>query len=249
MHKSLYGFDGPLAAPVPPLSPARHLAARALRQASRALARLARQIAMRRSLARARRVSIAALTECGVTLPHADGDRLVFRHCRFLGWQDTILVNRGRHYFADCSIEGSVDFIFGGAAAYFDRCRVHCLADGYITAASTPKDQPQGYVFADCTVTGDDGVKTYLGRPWREFARTVFLRTTMSAAVRAEGWHNWHKPAAERTTFYAEFGSTGPGANDAARVPWAKPLTAAAAAALTPAAVLGGADGWNPATP
>ena len=179
----------------------------------------------------------------------ADGDRLVFRHCRFLGWQDTILVNRGRHYFADCYIEGSVDFIFGGATAYFDRCRVHCRADGYITAASTPKDQPQGYVFADCTVTGDDGVKTYLGRPWREFARTVFLRTTMSAAVRAEGWHNWHKPAAERTTFYAEFGSTGPGANDAARVPWAKPLTVAAAAALTPAAVLGGADGWNPATP
>lgn len=179
----------------------------------------------------------------------ADGDRLEFRRCRFLGWQDTILVNRGRHYFKDCYIEGHVDFIFGAATVYFDRCHIHVLKDGYITAASTPKDEPHGYVFADCRITGADGVQTYLGRPWRAFARTVFLRTEMSAVVRPAGWHNWNKPEAERTTFYAEFGSTGPGANDAARVRWAKPLTAAAAAALTPQAVLAGADGWNPAAP
>ncbi len=177
----------------------------------------------------------------------ADGDRLEFRGIRFLGWQDTILVNRGRHYFADCYIEGHVDFIFGAATAYFDRCHIHVLADGYITAASTPKDQPHGYVFADCRITGADGVKAYLGRPWREFARTVFLRTEMSAAVRPEGWHNWNKPGAEQTTFYAEFGSIGPGASDATRVKWARPLTAAEAAALTPARVLAGSDGWNPA--
>jgi len=179
----------------------------------------------------------------------ADGDRLEFRHCRFLGWQDTILVNRGRHYFVDCYIEGHVDFIFGAATAYFDRCHIHVLRDGYITAASTPKDQPYGYVFADCKITGVDGVMTYLGRPWRDFARTVFLRTEMSSAVRPEGWHNWNKPQAEQTTFYAEFGSTGPGANDAARVKWAKSLTAGEAAALTPAKVLGGTDGWSPQFP
>lgn len=179
----------------------------------------------------------------------ADGDRLEFRGVRFLGWQDTILVNRGRHYFIDCYIEGSVDFIFGAATAYFDRCHLHVLADGYITAASTPKDQAHGYVFADCRITGADGVKTYLGRPWREFAQTVFLRTEMSATVRPEGWHNWNKPGAEQTAFYAEFASTGPGANNAARVKWAKPLTAAGAAALTAAAVLAGPDGWNPTQP
>jgi pectinesterase len=179
----------------------------------------------------------------------ADGDRLEFRGVRFLGWQDTILLNRGRQYFNDCYIEGSVDFIFGAATAYFDRCHLHVLADGYITAASTPKDQARGYVFADCRITGADGVKTYLGRPWREFAQTVFLRTEMSAAVRPEGWHNWNKPDAEQTAFYAEFGSTGPGANNAARVKWAKPLTAAGAAALTAAAVLAGPDGWNPTQP
>ncbi len=179
----------------------------------------------------------------------ADGDRLVFRHCRFLGWQDTILANRGRHYFEDCYIEGHVDFIFGAATAYFNRCDIRVKQDGYITAASTPKEQPFGFVFADCRISGPGGVKTYLGRPWRDFARTIFLRTAMSAAVRPEGWHNWSKPQAERTAFYAEYGSTGPGAGAATRVPWAHLLTAAEAAALTPAQVLGGADGWNPLNP
>jgi pectinesterase len=179
----------------------------------------------------------------------ADGDRLIFRGCRFLGWQDTILVNRGRHYFTDCYIEGHVDFIFGAATSYFERCHIHVLKNGYITAASTPKDQPYGYVFADCRITGVDGAQTYLGRPWRDFAKTVFLRTDMSAAVRPEGWHNWNKPQAEQTTFYSEFGSTGPGASPAARVAWAKPLTAEAAAELTPKKVLGGSDGWSPLIP
>lgn len=176
----------------------------------------------------------------------ADGDRLEFRRCRFLGWQDTILLNRGRHYFEDCYVEGHVDFIFGAATAWFERCRIHALRDGYLTAASTPQGQAHGFVFAHCRITAAEGVHTYLGRPWREFARTVFLHTEMSAAVRPEGWHNWNKPPAERTTFYAEFGSTGPGAAPTARVPWAHALTAEQAAALTPARVLGGGDGWNP---
>jgi len=179
----------------------------------------------------------------------ADGDQLVFRRCRFLGWQDTILTNRGRHYFEDCYIEGHVDFIFGAATVFFNRCHIHALRDGYLTAASTPKDQPYGYVFADCTITGAEGVKTYLGRPWREYARTIFLRTEMSGAVRPEGWHNWGKPGAEQTTFYAEYGSTGPGASDGTRVKWAKPLTSTEATALTPAQVLAGTDGWNPLNP
>ncbi len=175
-----------------------------------------------------------------------DGDRVVFRRCRFLGWQDTILVNRGRQYFSDCYIEGHVDFIFGAATAYFERCHIHCLKDGYITAASTPEGQPHGFVFADCRITGADGVKTYLGRPWRNFARTVFLRTDMSGVVRAEGWHNWNKPEAEKTVRYAEFASTGPGGAPAARVPWARQLTEAEAAALNPEQVLAGNDHWNP---
>jgi pectinesterase len=179
----------------------------------------------------------------------ADGDRLTFLNCRFLGWQDTLLLNRGRHYFADCRIEGHVDFIFGAATAYFERCEIHILRDGYITAASTPKDQPYGFVFADCKITGEAGAKTYLGRPWREFAKTVFIRTQMSDVVRPEGWHNWNKPGSETTTFYAEFDSSGVGAQPANRVTWAKPLSAEQAAKFTAPTVLAGSDGWNPTKP
>ena len=118
-----------------------------------------------------------------------DGDRVIFRRCRFLGFQDTVLVNRGRHYFVDSYIEGSVDFIFGAATAYFDRCRIHVLRDGYITAASTAEDVRHGFVFRDSKITGEPGVKAYLGRPWRSHAKTVFLGAEMSATVRPEGWH------------------------------------------------------------
>ena len=142
-----------------------------------------------------------------------DGDRATFRKCRFLGWQDTILANRGRHYFEDCYIAGHVDFIFGGATVFFERCHIHCLRNGYITAASTPIEQPFGFVFSHCKITGETPeVKTYLGRPWRAFAGTIFLNTEMSDVVRPVGWHNWDKPDREKTSRYAEFKSTGPGA-------------------------------------
>lgn len=175
-----------------------------------------------------------------------DGDRAVFRRCRFLGWQDTILVNRGRHYFEDCYISGHVDFIFGGATVWFERCHIHCLRDGYITAASTPQEHAFGFVFAHCKITAEPEVKTYLGRPWRPYAGTLFFYTDMSAVVRPEGWHNWDKPEREQTVRYAEFRSTGAGAKPEARVKWSRQLTEAEASAITIAKVLGGQDAWNP---
>ncbi len=155
-----------------------------------------------------------------------DGDRAVFRNCRFLGWQDTILANRGRHYFEDCYIEGHVDFIFGGATCWFERCKIHCLRDGYITAASTPDTHKFGYVFNQCEITGAPGAKTFLGRPWRDFAATAFLNCKMSEVVRPEGWNNWGKVEKEKTTRYAEFNNTGPGAATDKRVKWPRQLTA-----------------------
>ena len=178
-----------------------------------------------------------------------DGDRVRFRNCRFLGWQDTILLNRGRHYFENCYIEGHVDFIFGAATAFFERCHIHCLKDGYITAASTPDNQPYGFVFSHCKITGASReVKTYLGRPWRAFSNVIYLDTEMAEVVRPEGWHNWNFPEREKTARYAEYGSTGPGANPRARVAWAHRLSNAEARAITPERVLAGTDGWNPKT-
>ncbi len=175
-----------------------------------------------------------------------DGDRVRFRNCRFLGWQDTILLNRGRQYFENCYITGHVDFIFGGATAFFERCHIHCLRDGYITAASTPDNQPFGFVFSHCKITGESTVKTYLGRPWRAFSNVIYLYTEMTSVVRPEGWHNWNFPEREKTVRYAEFGSTGAGANPRARVTWSRQLTEREARTITPEKVLSGTDGWNP---
>jgi pectinesterase len=176
-----------------------------------------------------------------------DGDRAAFRNCRFLGWQDTILLNRGRQYFENCTIDGHVDFIFGAATAWFEKCHIECLGDGYITAASTPADQPFGFVFANGTITGDKPeARTYLGRPWRMHASTIFLSTEMSEVVRPEGWNDWKKPETHQTARYAEFNSTGPGGNSTSRAGWVKQLTKAEAAAITQEKVLGGTDGWKP---
>lgn len=176
-----------------------------------------------------------------------DGDRCVFRNCRFLGWQDTMLLNRGRQYFEKCYVAGHVDFIFGGATSFFENCHIHCLRDGYITAASTPEDQPFGFVFSNCNLTGETPeVKTFLGRPWRMYAATLFMNTRMSEVVRPEGWHNWGKPDAEKTARYAEYHNTGVGTDMKKRVPWTRQLTAEEADSITAKTVLGGADHWNP---
>jgi pectinesterase len=183
---------------------------------------------------------------------YVTGDRAVFRRCRFLGWQDTLRADapRGeiaRQYFADCEIVGHVDFIYAAGTAVFDRCHIHCLADGYITAASTPQQTPFGYVFLDCHITAAPEVQhAYLGRPWRPFAAVAFLRTAIPAEIRPEGWNNWRNPTNETTARFAEYQSTGPGARPEARVKWARQLSDEEAKSYTTENVLRGADGWNP---
>ena len=129
------------------------------------------------------------------------GDRAVFRNCRFLGWQDTILLNRGRQYFDNCYIAGQTISLLSARRRRGSRnAKSIPLRDGYLTAASTPQDfQPFGFVFANCNITGGPGVKTYLGRPWRIYASTIFLNTDMSDVVRPEGWNDWSKPETPRT--------------------------------------------------
>jgi pectinesterase len=174
-----------------------------------------------------------------------DGDRAVFRRCRFLGWQDTILANRGRQYFEDCTIAGHVDFIFGGATSYFERCHIHCRGNGYVTAASTPEGQAYGFVFSHCDITGaTPQARAVLGRPWRIYARTAYLNTAMSEVIRPQGWENWGKPEAEKNACYAEYNNTGPGAKTESRPKWIKQLTSAEAEAYTADKVLAGSDNW-----
>ncbi len=173
---------------------------------------------------------------------HTEGDGLVFINCIFLGNQDTIYTGRkkGRHYFQNCYIEGTTDFIFGPSTAWFEECDIHCKRNSYITAASTPKDVEFGYIFNKCKVSVADGVTAmYLGRPWRGYAMTLFMNCDFPAEIRPEGWHNWGKVENESTTRYYEYKNTGAGASTSQRVSWAKVLTDKEAKKYTTKSVLG----------
>ena len=167
---------------------------------------------------------------------HVEGDRCVFRNCKFLGNQDTMFAagEGSRQYFKDCYIEGTTDFIFGAATALFENCTIFCKRESYITAASTPEYAKFGYVFMDCNIISDSTVnKVYLGRPWRPYAKTVFINCELDEAIRPEGWHNWRSPEREKSSFYAEYRNTGQGADITGRVPWSHQLTDAEAKEYT----------------
>ncbi len=179
-----------------------------------------------------------------------EADRCVFYNCRVRGNQDTLYTagSNSRQYFNTCYIEGTTDFIFGPATVLFDSCTIHSKSDSYITAASTPENKRFGYVFRNCNLTADTGVHhVYLGRPWRDFARVVFLNCAMGSHIRPEGWENWSGTARDKTAYYAEYGNTGPGAVRTNRVGWSHVLSKKEARKYTLEAILkldpGGEEG------
>ena len=186
-------------------------------------------------------------------------DKAVFKHCRFLGHQDTLFADYGRQYYVDSYIEGGVDFIFGNATAVFDHSEIHSNGPGYLTAQSrTSPKQSTGYVIIDSKVTsgiaqanaesGDHPKRDTisLGRPWRPYSRVVYINTELPVDVIPAGWNAWGHPSETPQAYYAEFRSTGPGANPAARVSWSHQLTAQQATQYRPRAFLAGRDHWNP---
>jgi PelA/Pel-15E family pectate lyase len=177
----------------------------------------------------------------------AEADRVVFKHCRFLGWQDTLYAKNGRQFYQVSYIEGHVDFIFGQAAAVFENCEIHSKGDGFIAAPMRfAADERSGFVFNKCRLTSENTkAGVFLGRPWRDYGRTVFLDTQMDAQIRPEGWDHW-LPEREKTAYFAEFQSKGPGANAANRVKWACQLTESEAGQFSTEAFLKGNDGWDP---
>lgn len=183
---------------------------------------------------------------------HTEGDKLMFINCRMLGNQDTVFTgtNGARLYFFDCYIEGTTDFIFGPATAIFEGCEIHSKKNSYITAASTPEDIKFGYVFRNCILTAAPGInKVYLGRPWRNYAATVFMNCVLGNHIRGEGWHNWSKPEREGTSRYAEYCNMGVGAETVKRVKWSKQLNNDEASQYTTEAVFGSNDRWWQLTP
>ncbi|GAB3837541.1 pectinesterase family protein [Hymenobacter jeollabukensis] len=174
------------------------------------------------------------------------GDRMRFKNCRFLGFQDTLYTYGygSRQYYQDCYIEGTVDFIFGSSTAWFEGCTIFCKQKGYVTAASTPDSVRYGYVFNNCRVTGDAPAGSFLlGRPWRPYAKTVFLRCELGAQIGALGWDHWDKDANKRTATYAEYQNRGPGYQPTRRVMWSRQLSDEEARQYTPERVF---RNWNP---
>ncbi|MBO9198788.1 pectin esterase [Niastella sp. MAH-29] len=179
---------------------------------------------------------------------HAESDRCEILNCRLLGNQDTLYVgiDSSRQYYKDCYIEGTTDFIFGPATVVFQNCTIKSLMNSYITAASTTMRQAYGFVFFDCTLIADTAAKkVLLGRPWRPHARTVYLHTKMGEHIAAAGWDNWRNPENEKTAYYAEYKSAGPGANATGRVGWSHQLTKKEAKQYTLKNIFGN---WMPET-
>lgn len=175
------------------------------------------------------------------------GDEVCFINCRLLGYQDTLytLGKGSRQYYKNCYIEGTTDFIFGAATALFEGCDLFCKKGGaYLTAASTLDTTKYGYVFMHCKITGDAPEGSFaLGRPWRPYAKTVYLYCDMSNVISNEGWSNWHGTESDKTAYYAEYKNSGPGYKPGKRMAWSHQLTDAEAATYTKQLIL---NGWNP---
>jgi len=183
---------------------------------------------------------------------YIDAGRSRFSRCAFLGRQDTLFLGplppspripgsfvgpgelrprvSGFHLFEDCLVEGDVDFIFGSAAALFRGCEIRSLAlppgeAGYVTAASTPEGARHGFTFLDCELSGDAAPgSVFLGRPWRPFARTAFLRCRLGPHIAPQGWSDWADASDRASVRYFEGGNSGPGYLPANRAPWARIL-------------------------
>lgn len=184
-------------------------------------------------------------------------DRAVLEKVRLLGAQDTLYAaskkdKPSRQYFKDCYIEGHVDFIFGDAKAFFDRCHIHGIAHQsvMITAQSKNRpDQDSAYVFDRSLITADPkATGIYFGRAWRPLATVIFMRSRIEAPLDPAGWREWTPGKTEtlNTAYFAEYASTGPGASPKTREPRTHQLTDEQAKTWDRRKFLTGSDGWKP---
>ncbi len=178
------------------------------------------------------------------------GDRAIFNNCRFLGWQDTLRSESGRHYFYNSYVEGSVDFIYGKGTAYFENSTLFAKAGGYITAQGRESAaETNGYVFKNSTITGTaPNGSVYLGRPWQAYSRSIFIDTKMGPLINALGWQTWSGNN-HLTSYFAEYNSmdlAGEPIDVSGRASWSHQLTAEQVLLYSKENWLSGTDGWNP---
>ncbi|GLT51946.1 hypothetical protein SLA2020_253170 [Shorea laevis] len=162
-----------------------------------------------------------------------NSDRSIFYRCSFRGYQDTLFVHSLRQFYRDCQIYGTIDFIFGDAPAVFQNCDIFVRKPmshqaNIITAQGRENpNENTGISIQGSRVRPaldllpvKDSFKTYLGRPWKEYSRTVFMKTDLDGLIDPKGWVEWSGGFALSTLFYAEYMNTGAGASTANRVKW-----------------------------
>eukprot|EP01018_Ginkgo_biloba_P020328 Gb_01459 [translate_table: standard] len=177
------------------------------------------------------------------------GDRAAFYRCKFYAYQDTLLDEYGRHYFKQCFIEGSVDFIFGFGQSLYEECEIHSIADkssGPVTGAITAQGRKSaaektGFSFVNCSITGTGRI--FLGRAWGTSSRVVFCYTEMEDIIAPEGWSDWGDPTRKEHVFYGQYKCRGPGADLSRRVKWSRELQDDEAALFLHTAFIDG-DQW-----
>lgn len=189
-------------------------------------------------------------------------DLSVFYRCSFEAYQDTLYVHSQRQFYRECDVYGTVDFIFGNAAVVFQNCNIYARnppnKTNTVTAqARTDPNQNTGIIFHNCRVTAasdlkpvQSSVRTYLGRPWRQYSRTVFLKTFLDSLINPAGWMEWDGNFALNTLYYGEYMNTGPGSSTANRVNWKgyHVITSASVASQFTVANFFAGSSWLPAT-
>ena len=179
----------------------------------------------------------------------AFGDKLIFINCRFLGNQDVLFTpaSSSRQYYENCYIEGTTDFIFGAATAWFEKCHIHSKKNSHVTAASTPAEKTYGYIFNDCVLTGDSSLHSVsLGRPWRPYAAVVYMNCFIGQHIKPEGWSNWNSKENSTTARYSEYKSYGLGSDTIKRLSWTTQLNDEQIKRYTKKNVFGE---WKPVNP
>ncbi|XP_021770789.1 pectinesterase-like [Chenopodium quinoa] len=190
-------------------------------------------------------------------------DFAVIYNCHISGHQDTLYAVRGRQFYRDCTISGTIDFIFGDAQAVFQNCKLLVRKPGpnqqcMVTAQGRTEEKgPGGFVMEGCTISGEPDYKAvkaqfpaYLGRPWKEYSRTIFMYSNIDDCIAPQGWTEWRGTFALDTLFYAEYQNKGTGADTSKRVKWAglKTLSPQQADGFTPAKLFVSGDKWIPQT-
>ncbi|KAL3723561.1 hypothetical protein ACJRO7_035696 [Eucalyptus globulus] len=182
--------------------------------------------------------------------------------CDILAYQDTLYVHKNRQFFVKCLIAGTVDFIFGNAAVVFQDCDIHARKPdpgqkNMVTAQGRiDPNQNTGIVIQKCRIAETNDLQsvkssfpTYLGRPWKEYSRTVIMQSSISDVIDEVGWHDWNGTFALDTLYYGEYQNTGIGAGISKRVNWTgyKVITATEAQGFTAANFISGGN-WLSST-